>query len=122
KRDWSSDVCSSDLRLYSFTKKIINLLRFDSFIGKKFLIISILVIALTITLLTYSVYYAFYLQEDVLALATGYIPRDYDFQFTSVIQNASPIVNIDRGEEIKVVLFTDLYEKNGASQQFVDQL
>src|SRR5699024_5789882 len=113
---------SVNRRLYSFTKKRINLLRFDSFIGKKFLIISILVIALTITLLTYSVYYAFYLQEDVLALATGYIPRDYDFQFTSVIQNASPIDNIDGGEEDKVVLFTDLYEKNGASQQFVDQL
>ena len=107
---------------YPVKESQISLLKLDIFIGRRYLIITTLVIMCSTAVLAYGILYGFYYQGDALSLGAGFIPRDCDFQLEAIKENAAPLSSIADGKEHDAVFFTDTYEKNGASQEFLNQL
>ena len=107
---------------YPLKESRISFFKLDFFVGRRYLLITTLVIACSVTALAYGILYGFYFQGDALSLGAGFIPRDCDFQLEAINENAAPLSSIEDGKEHEPVFFTDNYEKNGASQEFLNQL
>lgn len=78
----------------------------------------IVLVAFSFSLISYGIFYKNYFSSEITEAPDGTLPRDYDFQYLAYSPSAAPWQDKDD----PIIFFTDTLEKNGANENFINQL
>ena len=93
----------------------ISIFKFDVSKNIKFLLAAVMIITISVAIISYGVVYSECYTEDARITNDKFIQQDSDFQFKTNMQSLPMF-------EGEIVFSTDVYEKSGATDDFIDML